>query len=487
MKDILSSRSKRQLELVELLADNDWVTLATASETLNAPVKTLKSDMIELEALLAPTTIEASKKYGIRLAANYDFCKTSIYQKFIKNSVEFQLIENIFLHSFSTIIDLADNLYTSVSTIKRIVLRVNQLLQLEGFTINLKKMQLVGDPHSICNFMQHYFYEKYGVAESLLTPPQLIILDQVGLQIVKQALQNKSSHDLDFSLLNRLRFYTYTVINLLKHNSENQLSDIAEKQFAILNDTYACDEFYSQFQLPLSQANLNTFFYLFFSDEYIDSLAQAQKMIKNDRNAYLKYQKIETLLLEIEKKMDSKCHNFENIFIRLYNLDYQIHGRTYILHDKNKEFLLSIKNLYGHFPMELIQSLQAIFYSSPHKEYMINESISILFTNWPDLLDRLEYSTPTMKACLLFNSSIEYMDMLSERITYYLRGRFSCTPLHITSLEELEKQAVEYDCIITNIPEIYINTIPTIVIPLIPDAKSFDKLMLVYEDYFDQN
>lgn len=137
--------------------------------------------------------------------------------------------------------------------------------------------------------------------------------------------------------------------------------------------------------------------------------------------------------------------------------------------------------------MELIQSLQAIFYSSPHKEYMINESISILFTNWPDLLDRLEYSTPTMKACLLFNSSIEYMDMLSERITYYLRGRFSCTPLHITSLEELEKQAVEYDCIITNIPEIYINTIPTIVIPLIPDAKSFDKLMLVYEDYFDQN
>ncbi|MGX7264668.1 helix-turn-helix domain-containing protein [Enterococcus crotali] len=487
MKEILSSRSKRQLEIMELLADSDWVPFPTASESLGVPVKTLKSDIIELETLLAPATIESSKKYGIRLTTNFGFCKTSFYQKFIKNSVEFQLIEKIFLHNFSTIIDLADDLYISVSTIKRIVLRVNQLLQMEGFTINLKKMQLVGDPHSICNFMQHYFYEKYGIAESLLTPAQLAILDKVGLQIVRQAIPNKSDYNQDFALLNRLRFYIYTGINLLKHNSENQLHDIQEKEFTILDDTYACDEFYSQFHLPLSAANLNTFFHLFFSDQYIDSIDTLHELIKSDRNAYLKYQKIENLLLEIEKKMDCKCQNFDDIFMRLYNLDYQIHGRTFILHNKNKEFLTSIKNLYGHFPIELIHSLQAIFYSNPYKEYMIYEAISILFTNWPNLLDRLEYSSPTMKAGLLFNSGLDYMNMLSERITYYLRGRFSCTPLHINSLEELEKQAGDYDCIITNIPEIYINNIPIIVIPLIPDAKSFDKLMLVYEDYFDKN
>ncbi|MGX7150115.1 helix-turn-helix domain-containing protein [Enterococcus ureasiticus] len=487
MKEILSSRSKRQLELVELLADNDWVPFIVASESLNVPVKTLKSDIIELESLLAPATIESSKKYGIRFARSFDFCKTSIYQKFIKNSVEFQLIEKIFLHNFSTIVDLADNLYTSVSTIKRIVLRVNQLLQVEGFTINLKKMQLVGDPHSICNFMQHYFYEKYGVAESLLTTSQLAILDQVGLQIIKKSTSNEPSHNLDFSLLNRLRFYTYTVINLLKHNSENQLHDLPEKEFAILNDSYACDEFYSQFHLSLSPTNLNIFFYLIFSDQYVDSLSTLRNLIKVDRNALLKYQKIEKLLQEIEKKMDCKCDNFDTIFMRLYNLDCQIHGRTYILHNKNKEFLTSIKNLYGHLPMELSHALQAIFYSNPYKEYIVYEAISILFTNWPSLLDRLEYSTPTLKACLLFNSGLDYMNMLSERINYYLRGRFSCTPLQVTSLDQLEKEASAYDCIITNIPEIYNNSIPIIVIPLIPDAKSFDKLMLVYEDYFDKN
>ncbi|EOI06820.1 hypothetical protein UAY_00162 [Enterococcus moraviensis ATCC BAA-383] len=487
MKEILSSRSKRQLELMELLADNDWVTFTTASKSLSVPVKTLKSDIIELGALLAPATIESSKKYGIRLASNFGFCKTSIYQKFIKNSVEFQLIEKIFLHNFATVIELANDLYTSVSTIKRIVIRVNQLLQIEGFTINLKKMQLIGDPRSICNFMQHYFYEKYGLAEKLLTPSQLTSLDKVAFEMVKQALPTKASYNLDFSLLNQLRFYTYTVIILLKHNGENQLHDLPNKDFAILNDTYACDEFYAQFHLPLSTTHLNSFFYLFFSNQYIDSLETVRRQAMQDHNVFLKHQKIENLLQEIEKKMDCKCDNFEEIFMRLYNLDCQIHGRTFILHNKNKEFLISIKNLYGHFPMELLHSLQAIFYSNPYKEYLVYEAISILFTNWPNLLDRLEYSTPTMKACLLFNSGIDYMDMLSERISYYLRGRFSCTPLQVSSLKELEREVAAYDCIITDIPEIYFNDIPTIIIPMIPDAKSFDKLMLVYEDYFGKD
>lgn len=61
MKAIFSSRTRRQLELLELLADADWVTFPRASEILNVPVKTLKSDIIELEALLTPTTIETSK------------------------------------------------------------------------------------------------------------------------------------------------------------------------------------------------------------------------------------------------------------------------------------------------------------------------------------------------------------------------------------------------------------------------------------------
>ncbi|MFD2307085.1 helix-turn-helix domain-containing protein [Enterococcus termitis] len=485
MKAILSPRTKRQLELLELLADNDWVTFTTVSDSLNVPIKTLKSDITELEALLAPTTIETSKKYGIRLATNLNFCKATIYQQFLKNSIEFQLIEKIFLHNFSTIIDLADDLYISVSTIKRTVQRVNQHLQLEGFTINLKKMQLIGDPHSICNFMQHYFQERYGIAENLLAPAQLASLDQVGLEIIKQALPDRQSYTMYFSLLNQLRFYTYAVINLLQFNNENQLHDVPQKEFAILKDTHACEDFYAQFQLALTSENLNTCFYLFFSDNYLDSLESIHQLIKKDRQAKLKFHKIKDLISEIEKKMDCECTDYENIFLQLYNLECMTHGRTYILYDQHKEFYLGIKNLYGHFPIDILHSLQAIFYSNPYKEYMVYESISMLFTYWPSLLDCLEESSPTLNACLLFDIGMDYMEMLSERISYYLRGRFSCTPIRVTTLKDVEESLTNFDCVITNIPEIHTNTIPTVMIPLIPDAKSFDKLMLVYEDHFN--
>ncbi|MBO0475256.1 hypothetical protein IGL98_003233 [Enterococcus sp. DIV0840] len=487
MKKILCSRTKRKLELVELLLDNDWVSFAKATEFLNISVKTLKSDIIELETIISPVTVESSKIYGIRIAPDISICKSTIYKYFIENSVEFQLIETIFNNTFSTLPDLANYIYISTSTVKRIAYRVNKYLQTEGFIIDLKKIQLVGDPYSICNFMQLYFQERYGISESLLSSNQLAILDLVNQQIISQFMPKEEFQDIDFFLLNRLRIYTYTIINLLKYNSENQLNGLPKREFDIINDSHARDEFYSQFTLSLSSKNLNIFFYLIFSEQSVNSIETIRKLTRLDRNALLKYQKIEILIQKIEKQMDCHCsdNDFDNIFIRLYNLDYQIHGRTFILYNKEKEFFKNIEKLYGTLQIDLIHSLQAIFYANPYKEYIVYEALSILFMHWPQILDCLEYSTPKLKACLLFNSSFDYMNMLSERIDYYLRGRFSCTPIKVRTLEELEREASAYDCIITNIPQISIDTVPIIVIPLIPDAKSFDKLLIFYEDFFN--
>ena len=93
----------------------------------------------------------------------------------------------------------------------------------------------------------------------------------------------------------------------------------------------------------------------------------------------------------------------------LYNIDCQINGRSYIVHNKNKE-------------------------------YIVYEAISIFFTTWPSLLDCLEYSTPTLNAYYLFNAGLDYMNMLLEQSNYYLRGRFSCSYLKVTSLYKLEKR-----------------------------------------------
>lgn len=486
MKGILSLRAQRQLDLVELLMNNEFVTLTIASEQLNSPIKTIKTDIVELEMLLAPAKITFSKKEGICLKSPLNFCKSKIYQKFIQNSIEFQMIEKVFLKNFDKVEDLAEDLYISLSTVKRFAQRINQFLQIEGFTINLKKMQLIGDSHSICNFMKVYFYEKYGVAENFLSSVELTIIDQIIVQIIQKSCPSKKVSNLDFSLLNSLRFYTYSAINLLKNDSRNLFQITHNQKFELWKDTYFCDEFYSQFNLPLSLNNLHNISYLFFSDNYAESIDAIYRESERDRHMYLKYQKIKTLVHHIEKKAEGKSIDFDEIILRLYNLDSQIHGRTFVLYDKNKEFYNGIINLYGHFPERIIHSLQGIYYLSPHKEYLVYEAIFTILTQWPGLLECLERSKPTVKAALLFNSEMEYMDVLCERINYNLKGHLSCIPIEITSINELEKLVDKFDCIITNIPDIYIKDIPVVLVPSVPDAKSFAKMMLVYEHHFSE-
>ncbi|MBP2098962.1 helix-turn-helix domain-containing protein [Enterococcus rivorum] len=61
MRQILSSKTRRQLELVELLFDNEWITFVKASEQLKVPTKTLKTDINELDMLFNKIRIKISK------------------------------------------------------------------------------------------------------------------------------------------------------------------------------------------------------------------------------------------------------------------------------------------------------------------------------------------------------------------------------------------------------------------------------------------
>lgn len=484
MKQILSSKTRRQLELVELLFENDWITFVKASELLAIPTKTLKTDLNEVELLIDHITIETSKKYGIRLNVDPVLSIANIYQIFLRNSVEFQIIETIFSNHFNSMVELAEELFISISTLKRIVSRVNKTLQLEGFNINLKKMALSGDPLSICNFMQRYYKEKYALAENLLSTSQLAVLDNVLLCTLREHFSDTVSFT-NFSFFNKLRICTYTVILFLKNNAVDFLNNTSGDSFIVLTDTNICNEFYRQFALQLTPFTLKNMLYQFFDPQYIRTMDCLFSEAKKHPHIQRTYKKISLLIQDLEKKMNCPCTKFNDILLHLYNLDNQLHGRTYIFHDTNKEFYLSLVHNYGHFVSEMIQSLHAVFYRTVHKEFIVFEAFFILFTEWPDFLESLERSVPSLKAGLLFDADKDFVEILARKTDYYLNNRFICTPLQISSLAELEKVSQSFDCIITNLPEISLSKIPVIVTPIVFDVKSFDKLMLFYENYFN--
>ncbi|MBP2098965.1 helix-turn-helix domain-containing protein [Enterococcus rivorum] len=484
MKQILSSKNRRQLEFIELLFENDWITLTKASELLGVPTKTLKVDIHDLETLFDQVTIETSKKHGVSLMIEPSFCKASIYQSFLKNSLEFQLIENIFVQNTLSINELADDLYISVSTTKRMISRINKVLQLEGFSIHPKEMKLMGDPLSICNFMKRYYTEKYATAETLMSANQIELLDTVLLSTLEEHFPNAIAYQ-NYSFLNRLRISAYTIIQFLKTDAGDLLNVAPpEKEFSIVTNKQVTSEFYRQFLLQLTPFTLSNILYSFFNSNYVYSIEELLTKVKTDSPTQRKYNKITSLIQDLEKKIDCPCTNFDDLLLQLYNLDNQLCGRTFILYNTNKEFYISLLNVYGSFVSDMIHSLQGIFYQTPHKEYIVYEAFFVLFTKWENFLESLECSVPSIKAGLLLDTGKEFTEILAKKMEYYFNNRFVCTPINLSCLDELEKIASSFDCIITNIPTISLTNVPVIVTPVVFNTKNFDKLMVFYENYF---
>lgn len=484
MKQILSSRSQRQLELLELLFENDSITLTKTSEFLGVPTKTLKVDIHELEITFNQMVIETSKKNGVSLTIDPSFCKATIYQTFLKNSLEFQIIEKIFTQSATNIYELADELYVSVSTIKRTFSRINKVLQLDGFSINLKKMKLIGDPLSICNFIQRYYTEKYAAAEALMSPTQIELLDTILLKTLEEHFPKTISYQ-NYSFLNRLRISSYAIIQFLRTGAGELLHTVPdEKTFSIVQNKQISSEFYRQFLLELTPLTLVNMLYPFFNSNYTYSTEELLAKVEQDLPTRRKYKKIASLIQNLEKRINCPCTNAEDLMLQLCNLDNKHYGRTFIFHDTNKEFYLSLLNIYGPFVSDMIDELRGIFYQTPHKEYIVYEAFFILFTKWENFLEGLESSVPSMKAGLLLDTGKEFTEILAKKMEYYFNKRFVCTPINLSCLDELEKIAQSFDCIITNIPTISLTNVPVIVTPVVFDTKNFDKLMIAYENHF---
>lgn len=484
MKEILSLKSQRQLAIIELLMHNDWLTYPEASKQLNVPVKTLKSDLAELEALFEPIKIETSRNYGIKLKLEPSLCRINIYQKFHYNSLEFQIIEKVFFHEFSSIADLSDSLYISISTVKRIVRRINTALESEDFQINLKKMQVTGNPLSICNFMKRYFEEKYYVAENMLSNAQLLILDQTMAKIFEEHKPLTITFPCDFAMQNFLRIFSYTIIHIVKNNPELFTGKTPVREFKLLDDKVLCDEFYTQFSLSLQSDEMKNAITLFLNERHWSSIEEIHLEIQQSQVAKNKYQGIINLISQLEEKNNCICKNKEKVLVRIYNIENQVHGRNYILYPKKKDFYLGMRQMYGQPIQEIFATLETIFPSSNHKEYLIYEAFFILFTIWADLSEVIHHSVRSLKAGLLFDVEKDFVNILGKKIEYYLDHRFVCTTLQINSLDQMEQLSEEFDCIITNIPDISISQTPVVVCPLVLETRHFDKLLLIYEERY---
>lgn len=97
MREILDGRLKRQLNILEILWETEWITTSELVEKADSSEKTIRNDLSQVNEMIAPLSIETSFRSGVILKKDLMTPMSFIYSKILEKSLEYTLLETVFL------------------------------------------------------------------------------------------------------------------------------------------------------------------------------------------------------------------------------------------------------------------------------------------------------------------------------------------------------------------------------------------------------
>lgn len=149
MRELLSKKSHRQLELLELLFKNKrWFHISELAELLNCTERSVKDDLSHVKSAF-PQLIFHSSTNGIRIINTDDSDIEMVYHHFFKHSTHFSILEFIFFNEGYETESLCKEFYISSSSLYRIISHINKIiknniiLKLVSILLGLLEMRLI--------------------------------------------------------------------------------------------------------------------------------------------------------------------------------------------------------------------------------------------------------------------------------------------------------------------------------------------------------
>ena len=163
MRLLLSSKEKRQLELMEfLITTRKWTHIKILSEKFMCTERILKQDIAELREAFPNIDIQSSTN-GIRIYSAKETSIEDIYRYFFANSQNFTLLEYIFFHEGESIAEISNAFYTTPTNLYRIVNKMEKAIETKfKINIQLSPVSITGNEIDIRYFFAQYFSERYN-------------------------------------------------------------------------------------------------------------------------------------------------------------------------------------------------------------------------------------------------------------------------------------------------------------------------------------
>ncbi|PEA01898.1 BglG family transcription antiterminator [Bacillus cereus] len=153
----------RQISILKILIEeNRWFTILELEHKLGCSSKTIRKDIAVINDVLLPnSTICSIKGQGIKLFLAPDQLITETISKFFKRSLTFLTLQQLLEQDFNTISYLADKLYIPLSSMNKVLSRVEVHIKKYGLSLAKRPLRIVGDEVQILVMFSDLYLEAF--------------------------------------------------------------------------------------------------------------------------------------------------------------------------------------------------------------------------------------------------------------------------------------------------------------------------------------
>lgn len=465
MKSLIKAVDRRRLTLVEYLIEtNDWITLKYLAQELDVSARNLKDDIAYLREANLGIKIETGSQ-GIRINSDYSTGMIKFYQDIIKSNLTFKILEEIFFDENLSINELAAKTQSSTSTIYRTIELINDVLAVYNCRVESNPCRIIGDEHFIRNFYRAYFNESYPILDWPFRHYDRDQFDKAfDLIITFLGRFQDFDHELsDFAFYEIAKIIL--TVNIIRYQNGHLVPEKPGKNiyFTIIS------RILKLFSLPKDLKRIGVHpingesIYQTFHPYLKNNLAYSAEGIINVRN---KNPKIDDALTYVEESL-LRYAEYINIEVDAVSLAGMLYGTVYledddpnahyILYNRNKLFVLRMKQEYPHiysaFHSVIVEFRKRMGLALD--EDKINLLIYTLFTNWENLMIDLHAKYYDVSLLVISDGHYSHAKMIQKLLSFELRDYLTIETYQHRDLSVERLNGSDADIIIStfNLPD----------------------------------
>ncbi|MDZ5759248.1 helix-turn-helix domain-containing protein [Carnobacterium maltaromaticum] len=477
MRDILTGYDEKQLKLLEYLSDRGWVPFDELTIEIGGTKKSIRGNIKEINGYLKPLKIEESLERGIYLSIPTSASIYSIYSKMLYRSREFQMIELIFFDESFTLETLSEELFISLSTLKRMIKRLNPILEKLNIQIATNPIKISGSETQICNFMIHYFEEKYIDEKSPFSETYQRTLREWILMLSGKMQQNLNYPDLK-------KVEMWIMVNLIRVRNGNLGEPInfqLPKEIKLATDSYFLDKFYTVFGIAMNPSIVARLVYIFINGNFAFTYEQMLNIAAADPEKEKTVRQVENLLTSLKEELNLPLVKRDTLVKDLFNVVYLQYGIVYILFNKHKYFFKKVLKDNKKASSSIRGACEDAFADKKFDENKIYSIAYVLVTHWEDMLSNLNRELPKIQIGLFFDTDLEYMDLLKKQLQYFFKDKVEIQIMNDLTFASFRENTAHYDFVLTNIVNLDSNGVPIITLPIYPSLQDWEKINELYQ------